>query len=97
MVIRNVVLVAVLSFFDLGCTLLAQGSIGFVEINPLGSELLDSPALLAGFKLTSLLVGCAILLALRRYRGAQVASWWLCLVCTILTFRWATYGTLFLV
>lgn len=96
MVVRNVVLVAILSFFDLTCTLLAQSSIGFAEINPLGSHLLDSPLLLAGFKVTSLLLGCGILLALRRYRGAQIASWWLCLVCTILTFRWATYGTLFI-
>jgi hypothetical protein len=96
LVVRNVVLVAVLGFFDLGCTLLAQRSIGFVEINPLGAGLLDNPALLTGFKVASLLLGCVILLALRRYRGAQVASWWLCLVCTILTFRWATYGTLLL-
>ncbi|MBN1590979.1 MAG: hypothetical protein JW888_15810 [Pirellulales bacterium] len=96
MTIRNVAFVVVLGFFDLGCTLLAQGSTGFIEINPLGSELLSNPVLLAGFKVASLLVGCTILLALRRYRGAQVASWWLCLACTILTFRWATYGSLFL-
>lgn len=96
MVSRNVILVAVLGFFDLACTVMAQGSIGFVEMNPLGSGLLQSPTLLAAFKVASLSVGCVILLALRRYRGAQVASWWLCLVCTILTFRWATYGTLFL-
>jgi hypothetical protein len=96
MVVRNVVLVAVLSFFDLGCTLLAQQSPGFVESNPLGNHLIDSPWLLAAFKIASLLMGCVILLALRRYRGAQVASWWLCLVCTILTFRWATWGSFFL-
>jgi len=96
LVIRNVVLVAVLSFFDLGCTVLSQSSIGFAEMNPLGSHLLSSPVHLVAFKVTSLLLGCGILLSLRRYRGAQVASWWLCLVCTILTFRWATYTSLFL-
>lgn len=96
MAVRNIVLVVVLSFFDLGCTLLAQSSVGFVEMNPLGSGLLENPLLLTGFKVVSLLVSCAILLSLRRYRGAQIASWWMCLVCTILTFRWATYGTLFL-
>jgi len=95
MVVRNVVLVAILGLFDLLCTILAQGSIGFEEINPLGGGLLNSPALLATFKIASLLFGCAILLALKRYRGAQVASWWLCLVCTVLTFRWVTYGTFF--
>ncbi|NLE39508.1 MAG: hypothetical protein GX621_15915 [Pirellulaceae bacterium] len=97
MVIRNVAFVIVLSFFDLACTLLARGSDGFVEINPLGSGLLEDPIMLAAFKVSSLLLGCGILLSLRRYRGAQIASWWLCLVCTILTFRWATYGSLFLV
>jgi len=96
MVVRNVGFVLVLSFFDLGCTLLARGSDGFVEINPLGSGLLEDPVMLAAFKISSLLIGCGILLSLRRYRGAQVASWWLCLVCTILTFRWATYGSLLL-
>ncbi|HLA85022.1 MAG TPA: DUF5658 family protein [Thermoguttaceae bacterium] len=95
-VVRNVALVATLSFFDLICTLLANGSMGFSEMNPLGSALLANPILLACFKITSLAIGCGILLALRRYRGAQVASWWLCLVCTILAFRWATYSSLLL-
>ena len=94
MVVRNVILVAVLGFFDLGCTLLAQNSIGFVEINPLGSSLVNNPTMLAIFKIIPFAIACVILLSLRRYRGAQIASWWLCLVCTILTFRWATYGTM---
>jgi hypothetical protein len=43
-----------------------------------------------------LLTACSILLALRRYRGAQVASWWLCLLGAMLMFRWLTYNSLFL-
>ncbi len=57
--------------------------------------MIESPALLAVFKLTSLLLACWILLRLRRYHGAQVASWWMCLVCTVLTFRWVTFNSLF--
>jgi hypothetical protein len=96
MVVRNVVLLVLLGLFDLALTVLAQQTGGFLELNPLGSELAESPALLAGFKVTTLLAACLILLMLRRYRAAQAASWWLCLICTVLTFRWLTYNSMFL-
>lgn len=96
LVVRNVLLVFLLGLFDLACTLIAEHSGGFWEINPLGSELVKSPLALASFKVATLVVSCSILASLRRYRGAQVASWWLCLVCTLLAFRWATYNSLFL-
>lgn len=96
LVVRNIILVVLLGLFDLACTLVAQRSGGFWELNPLGSQLVDSPAALAGFKIPLLVLSAVILLTLRRYRGAQIASWWLCLVCTVLTFRWATYNSMFL-
>lgn len=96
LVVRSVVLLILLGIFDLGCTLVAQRAGGFTEMNPLGSQLVENPALLTTFKLTTLLLACAILYALRRYRGAQVASWWMCLLCTVLTFRWLTYNSMFM-
>jgi hypothetical protein len=96
MVIRNVVLVVLLGGLDLLFTLAAQQAGGLLELNPLGSQLVASPVLLTSFKATSLLGSCFILVILRRYRGAQVASWWLCLVCTVLAFRWLTYNSMFL-
>ena len=95
-VVRSVVLLILLGIFDLGCTLVAQQAGGFAELNPLGSQLIENPALLTAFKLTSLFLACGILLALRRYRGAQLASWWMCLLCTVLTFRWLTYNSMFM-
>jgi hypothetical protein len=96
MVVRNVVLLSVLGGFDLLLTLAAQQAGGFLELNPMGAELAGSPILLSAFKVTAFVVACAILVKLRHYRGAQIASWWLCLVCTILTFRWLTFNSLFL-
>ena len=95
LLVRNVALLAVLGLFDLGCTVVANQAGGLLELNPLGGQLAASPVALAAFKVTSLALACGILLALRRYRGAQAASWWLCLVCTVLAFRWATYNSLF--
>ncbi|MFO7903960.1 MAG: DUF5658 family protein [Planctomycetota bacterium] len=93
---RIVILLGLLGSFDLLLTLAAQQAGGFMELNPLGSELITSPLGLAAFKLTSLVVACSILLRLRHYRGAQIASWWLCMICTVLTFRWVTFNSLFM-
>lgn len=92
----NVALLFLLNGFDLALTLLAQQAGGFLELNPLGDKLASNPAYLAAFKISVLLISCLILLSLRKYRGAQAASWWLCFVCTILTFRWVTYNSMFL-
>jgi hypothetical protein len=96
MVARNVGLFAVLGGFDLLLTIVPQQAGGFLEFNPLGGQLSESPLFLAAFKMTILLAACLILVTLRRYRGAQIASWWTCLVYTVLTFRWLTYNSLFL-
>ncbi|MHB8902627.1 MAG: DUF5658 family protein [Thermoguttaceae bacterium] len=95
-VVRSVVLLILLGIFDLGCTLVAQEAGGLTEMNPFGSQLVENPLLLTAFKLTTLLGACGILYGLRRYRGAQVAAWWMCLLCTVLTFRWLTYNSMFM-
>jgi hypothetical protein len=96
LVARNVALLVLLGLCDLACTLVARQAGGFVELNPFIREPMGDPLVLASLKIPSLLGACLILLLLRRYRGAQVASWWLCLVCTVLSFRWLTFNSLFL-
>ncbi len=67
-VVRIVILLALLGGFDLLLTLAAQQAGTLLELNPLGSELVSNPLLLASFKMTSLLIACLILVSLRRYR-----------------------------
>jgi hypothetical protein len=94
--LQHVLLVVVLSAFDLGCTLMASATGVMTELNPMAGSLIQTPWALAAFKLSATLVGATILLGLRRQRRAQVASWWLCLVCSLLTFRWVAFHSLFM-
>jgi len=96
MVVRNSILLALLGLFDLVCTAIAHKAGGFVELNPLGGSLLNNLVFLSIFKIAIFLAACVTLVSLRRYHGAQLASWWLCLVCTIVAFRWLTYNSLFI-
>jgi hypothetical protein len=96
MVQRNVTLLILMGLFDLACTVAAQQAGGFLELNPLGTQMAADPLTLAAFKITTLVLSCGILLTLRRYRGAQAASWWMCLVVTVVALRWLTYNSMFL-
>jgi hypothetical protein len=96
MVKRNVTLLILLGLFDLACTAVAEQAGGFLELNPLGSPMATQPLALAAFKISTLVLACGILLSLRKYRGAQVASWWMCLVVTVVALRWLTYNSMFL-
>jgi hypothetical protein len=87
----NTGLIVALSLFDLSCTLFAHLSGGFKELNPIGSALAENPMNLMLFKVVTLLISATILIALRHHPRAQLASWWLCLVLVVLTFRWTTY------
>ena len=93
-VTRCALLIAVLSGFDLLCTILAGESSQFRELNPLASTLLGSTASLIGFKLAFTGLAVWILCYFRRYRGMQVASWWICLLLTLLTVRWVAVESL---
>lgn len=94
LVARCIILTVALSSFDLLCTLLAQGTGKFMEINPMADALLSSPQVLIGFKLAMTAIAGLILWRLRYYRGTQIASWWICLLLTVLTVRWVAVESL---
>lgn len=91
----SVVLVAVLSSLDLIWTLLASQAGQMLELNPIASHFIHDPLSLIAFKASATLLGCGLLYALRRHSRAQLASWWMCLVCTMLTFRWLVFNSMF--
>lgn len=94
--IVSLVLIAVLSSLDLIWTLLASQAGQMRELNPIGDRLISDPQALIGFKLAATVVGCGLLYAMRKHGRAQIASWWLCLVCTVLTFRWLMFNSMFM-
>lgn len=93
--IISIGLIGLLSAFDLAWTMLAYHAGVMRELNPIGKQLMHNPTVLVAFKLAVTLVGCGILLWLRNHRIAQLASWWLCLVCTLLLFRWILFYSIF--
>lgn len=94
---RCLVLIAAYSLFDLAATLLALKTGHVEELNPFGVGLALAPAALAAFKVASTCLGAGLLWKLKNYHGAQVASWWLCMVLTLVTVRWVTVQSLFFV
>ncbi|QEF97462.1 EF hand [Stieleria maiorica] len=94
-VVASVVFIAGLSVIDLVWTILASGSDHFIELNPVGSELLGDYSI-AIFKLLTLALTVTLFLRLRHFRGAQIGSWWMCLVCTLVTWRWLVSESMFI-
>jgi hypothetical protein len=92
----SVTAIGVFSLLDLVWSILAWNAGQMRELNPLSSVLIQDPQLLIMFKSVATLTSCTILLALRRHYSARLASWWLCLVCTVLTFRWLMFNSMFL-
>jgi len=92
---KCLLLIALLSVFDLVSTLLAISNGGFFELNPTASPLANSSLALGMFKL--FFTGGALLLLwkMRQFVGVQVASWWLCLTLTVLAVRWVAVQSLF--
>lgn len=64
------------------------------EINPIGGRLIDRPEQLILFKAVMTTLAIGLLFRLRRYRRAQLAAWWSCLVLTLLTVRWLTFNSM---
>ena len=94
-VFRSVVLICLLSGLDLVWTLLVSRTGSMRELNPLGSRLIENPTHLILFKSIATFVSVGLLFFLRRFSFARLASWWACLVCTLLAVRWLTFNSMF--
>jgi hypothetical protein len=65
-------------------------------MNPIGHELIDNPLHLMAFKLLVTSTAIGLLYVCRRIPLAQQASWWSCLVLTLVTARWLIFNSMFL-
>ena len=95
MVSRSLGLVVILSSLDLFWTIMASQSGKMIELNPIGSQLLHDPLQLIAVKAVVICGSVGLLYFLRHHRQAQTAAWWACLICTLLTFRWLTFNSMF--
>lgn len=88
-------LIGVMSTFDLLWTLLAWQAGQMQELNPLGHQLVDHPLFLILFKGAATLTAIGVLYAVRMYPRGQLATWWACLILTLVTIRWVAFNTMF--
>ena len=91
---RSLLIVAGLSFIDLVWTLIAHQSGAMRELNPIGNQLIGNPFLLVLFKTAVTGMSIGLLYWLRTQPLARKATWWCCLVLTLLTARWLTFHSL---
>lgn len=94
-VVKSLSIIAVFSLLDLVWTLAASHSGTMRELNPLGRQFIDDPTLLIVFKMVVTGGSIAILYVLQRRPIAQIASWWCCLLLTLVTARWVVFQSLF--
>lgn len=95
-ILKSLSIVALLSILDLVLTIAATNAGTMRELNPLGSQFIDNPMRLVFFKLTVTGTSIGLLYLLRRKPVAQIASWWCCLLLTLLTARWVVFQSMFL-
>lgn len=86
-------LMLVMALIDLIWTILATQAGMMKEVNPLAEKLVDTPLQLAIFKTFATAVGFGIFYTWRKRRQIQVATWWMCLVCVLVTFRWVIFDS----
>jgi hypothetical protein len=92
----SVILIVVMSGLDLAWTILSS-SVGLMnELNPVGSSLLSDPMSLVKFKIAATLLAAGLFIGLRKFRSAQLASWWMCIVCTLVSARWLVFNSLYM-
>lgn len=92
---RSLLIIAVFSMLDLIWTMMATSAGTMRELNPLGSRLIEDPFLLVAFKLVATGTSIGILYSLQQRPVARVASWWCCLLLTLLTARWVVFQSMF--
>lgn len=86
-------LMLVMSAIDLTWTILAGQAGVMREVNPLAAGYIQSPLQLIVLKVFATGLGCGILYVWRQRRQVQNATWWMCLVCVLLTFRWVVFDS----
>jgi hypothetical protein len=82
-----------MALIDLTWTVLATQAGVMKEVNPMAEKLVNSPLQLAIFKTFATGVGFGIFYLWRQRRQIQVATWWMCLVCVLVTFRWVIFDS----
>ena len=87
------VAIAVMSGVDLYLTLLFVTHTGMNELNPLARAMMDyqSPAVLAVWKMGTVVLSVGILLLIRKQRSAEFGAWVGCLVMGWLMVHWTGY------
>jgi hypothetical protein len=93
---QSLLIVGLLSAVDLIWTIGTANAGLMRELNPLGSGLIAEPIKLFLFKATLTGASIGILYWLHRRPVAQLASWWCCLLLTLLTARWVVFQSMFL-
>ncbi len=93
---RSLLIVALLSLVDLILTVAASQVGSMRELNPLGHHMIHDPVQLILFKSITVATAVGLLYWLQRLPIAQVASWWSCLLLTLVTARWLTFSSMFM-
>jgi len=84
-------LIWILTVFDLVMTLLAHRIGGFRELNPIARMLLDFSEALIAYKLLTVAGASIIFYRLRSRWTAEVACWLCCGAMVVLSFMWLQY------
>ena len=95
-IVKSLTIIALLSAIDLIWTIAATNAGTMRELNPLANRLITDPTQLMLFKLTVTGTAIGILYLLHNRQFAQVATWWCCLLLTLLTARWVVFQSMFL-
>ncbi len=94
--IHSLVLIVGLSVVDLVWTLLVSQAGAMHELNPIGSQIIDDPWKLVAFKVVVTLGAVGLLYFCRRAPLARQASWWSCLVLSLVAARWLVFNSMFI-
>lgn len=94
-IVKSLVIVALLSALDLIWTLVAHQSGSMRELNPIAGKLISNSTQLMVFKVSLTALALGLLFWLRNQAIARKATWWCCLVLTLLTVRWLTFHSMF--
>lgn len=91
---KALLLMLAMSVLDLTWTILALQAGAMSEVNPLAGQFAGSPIQLTLFKIVATGGALGILYAWRLQPKIQKATWWMCLVCILLTFRWVMFDSM---